>query len=84
MCRDREHRAVSPQGFHTQDQGEEPEEPARAEGKSGKPDMMIKRTENFVRESLINCRVFQRSREMKTEIGFGDCGHCCSVKEVKS
>lgn len=21
---------------------------------------------------------------MKTEIGFGDCGHCCSIKEVKS
>lgn len=52
MCRDREHRALSSQDFHTQDQGEEPEEPARAEGKSGKPDMMIKETEN-VRASLI-------------------------------
>lgn len=52
MCRDRGHRALSPQGFHTQDQGEKPEDPARAEGKSGKPDLMIKGTEN-VRESLI-------------------------------
>lgn len=82
-CRDGEHRALSLQGFHTQDQGEEPEKPARAEGKFGKPDMMIKGTEN-VRESLINCRVFQRSQKMKTEIGFGDCGRCCSIKEVKS
>lgn len=52
MCRDREHRALSSQGFHTQDQGEEPGEPARAEGKSGKPDVMIKGTGN-IRESLI-------------------------------